>query len=205
MGQRGDFREPLYLSLRSLFLCGLFLCGSCAYRVGFVQNPLPGGYTQTSIPLFKNKTQHVGAEAFFTKALLNEFHRSHIQVQPSSLAPTTLLGSIEQIEWKPSSIATGAPNSSHPRTAPFLPPGTLLTIQYHTRARVKVQLRRNSDGAILWEQTFAGEEVYPAPQVGIEIINTSNALYNYSAKNIALQKIAKNLMSEARKQILEDF
>lgn len=190
----------------SVLLSCVFLCGGCAYHIGFLKKQLPGGYNQVFIPIFKNKTQQVGAEVYFTNALMGEFHRSNnVRVQKSPTAPVTIEGHIETIQWTNSAIASAPSSAASVRRVPLLPPKTLLTIEYRVRVQVKVLLRKNSDDTILWQKTLAHEETYPAPQIGLETVNTSNPLYNYSARNKTLEKIAKNMMVGVHKQMLEDF
>ena len=180
------------------------LCSSCAYHVGFTKKQLLGGYRQVSIPMFENKTQQVGAEAYFTNALVREFHRSNnIKVRASS--PVTIEGCIESIRWTKSAIATGPSTSSSARKAPLLPSDRLLIIEYRVQVQTKILLRKNSDQAILWQKKFTHEDTYSAPQVGLEIVNTSNTVYNYSARHKALEKMAKNMMAEVHKYLFEDF
>ena len=188
------------------FLVGLSLCSSCAYQMGFEQRQFPSGYKNVSIPIFKNRTQHVGVESYFTNAIVNEFHRSQlVKVVPRSVAPVVIKGFIESVEFGSSAITEGPVTSLSSRTAPFLPPNTILTTEYRVQVRVKIFLRRVSDQKVIWQGDFNHEKTYSAPQVGLEIINTVNPLYNHSAKNINLQKIAKEMMSEAHDRMTENF
>ena len=182
-------------------------CTSCAYRLGFTSEALPGGYRQVAIPIFENKTQIVGVEAYFTNALLREFRRSKgVRVQPNpSLSPLVIEASVGYIDWRSSAVATGVGTFKSERSAPFLPPQTLLTTEYRVKAQVKLRLKRRSDDQILWEGEVKHEKAYPAPQLGLETVNTSNSIYNHSAQVIILQEMAKEMMSEAHQRMRERF
>lgn len=174
--------------------------------MSFEGRQFPGGYDRASIPIFENKTQYVGAESYFTNAIVREFHRSKvIKVVPKSLAPAIVEGHIERIDFESSAVAEGPRSSDSGRTAPFLPPHTILTTEYRVRVRATLFVRRTSDQKILWQGDFSNERTYPAPQIGLETINTANPIYNHSARNINLQKIAKEMMSEAHDRIVENF
>ena len=179
---------------------------SCAYKMGFEYRPLFDKYYQVAIPIFSNKTQYIGAEPSFTNALVSQFHRSKmIEVTSMAQAPIAVEGYIESIEFRPSAVAAGPKSSLSGRTAPFLPPNTILVTEYLVIARVKIFLRRTSDKKILWQSDFINEKTYRAPQVGLETVNTANPLYNHSARNRVLQELAETMMSEAHDRMMESF
>ena len=154
----------------------------------------------------KIKPPYVGAESYFTNAMVREFHRSKVvKVVPKSLAPVFIEGHIESIDFGSSAVAKGPKTFSSSRTAPFLPPNTILTTEYRVRVRAKIFLRRTVDQTILWQGDFRNEKTYLSPQVGLETINTVNPLYNHSARNMNLQEIAKEMMSKAHNQMMENF
>ena len=201
---QGLTKPPLTLGLLTWLL--VLSCSSCAYKWGFHSGILPGGYHQVSIPILKNRTQKVGIESYFTNALRREFHRSRgVSVQSTNLAPVTIEGSIEHIDWKSSAIATGESTFESERTAPFLPPKTVLTTEYRVTVHIQLTLRKKSDNRILWKGSLKHEKAYPAPQVGLEVVNTSNTLYNNSAQIIVLREIATEMMAEARRRMTENF
>lgn len=185
---------------------GFLLCSSCAYQMGLKHRQFPGGYDKVSIPVFENRTQHVGAESYFTNALVREFHRSKIvKVVPQSLAPVFIEGHIQSIDFESSAFVKGPESSHSRRTAPFLPPNTVLTTGYRVRVKIKILLLKTLDRTVVWQGSFNGEKAYPAPQVGLETINTANPLYNYSARNMNLQKVAQDMMSETHDRMMENF
>ena len=51
---------------------------ACAYRFGYGDRSLPGGHQKVAIPVFENQTSLVGAETYFTNAIIREFVRSKV-------------------------------------------------------------------------------------------------------------------------------
>jgi hypothetical protein len=179
----------------------LFTNISCAYRFGYGQRALPGGYKQVAIPVFKNKSSIIGAEVGFTNALIREFARSGISdIVPKDSAPAVIEGVIEDVEFVHLSQTLGSGDDPY-----GLPENTVLTSEYRVLLKAQLKLRRVSDNTILWEQVFSGERVYSAPQVGKRVVNSVNPLYDHSARYQIVEELALDAMSEAHSRMTESF
>lgn len=187
-------REAVVFSL-------VFLSAGCAYRFGFSERTLPGGYTQVAIPVFKNLTQEVGAEMPFTDALVRRFARSKVaRVSDKDSSPLTLEGTVENI-----SILDGSKVTNQPGGLTTLPSSTVLTTEYRIVITADLTLRRKSDEKVVWQGKFSGEKVYPAPRIGTPVLNSANATYNHSARMHTIALLAEEMMSEAHDRITENF
>lgn len=186
----------------ALFLFGFLTCTGCAYRFGYVQRDLPGGYKQVTIPVFKNATQEVGIETYFTNELVRQFNRSRVaQVVDKSQSPVTIDGQIKSIIYRQTSTVDGNKRDENIH----IPSDTVLAVEYRVLVNAGVSLRRNSDNKILWEGSFASESVYTAPQVGMAIANSVNPLYNHSARTELFETMARDMMAEAHDRMTENF
>jgi hypothetical protein len=190
------------------------LTSGCAYRLGSPDRTLPGGYKQISIPMFKNLSQEVGIEVYYTNSLIQEFERSKIaRVVDPNLAEAVIEGEIESVTYTPSGQNQGLttppgpnpPSTAGTNNAPVLPTGTVLAAQYQILVTVKITVKRNSDKSILWTGSFNGERTYIAPQVLNAVINTVNPLYNLSARRQNIQVLSGEMMQEAHNRITENF
>jgi hypothetical protein len=181
----------VYCLVLSLFL------SACSYRLGAPDRILPGGYKQISIPIFKNLSQEPGIEVSFTNAMIQEFSRSKsARVVDPIFAEAQLIGEILSVQYRPAGEVVSTPP---------LPTGTVLATTYNILMKVKVTLRRRSDGAILSEETYSREQPYTAPQVKQAGINTVNPLYNLSSRRQNIDLMAMDMMSEAHDRISENF
>lgn len=177
-----------------LFLVLAFL-SSCAYRSGFADRQLPGGYQVVSVPIFKNMTSETGIETIFTNAMVREIERSNIaKVMPAEKTDVSLLGEINSVRY----VSSGSQTQG-------LPKGTALNLGYRVLVNVTLRMVRNSDKAQIWSQSFLGERSYSAPRVYMENLNSSNALYNQSSRIDTINVIAKDLMLEAFNLMTESF
>lgn len=183
-----------------ILLCWVVLLApGCAYRFGQASRTIPGGYSRISIPVFKNRTQEVGAEAYFTRALIEEFQRSKVaQVVEDDRSDVRIEGDILSVTYRPEA------GLSHGGGA-FLPLGTVIATQYPVTVSLELRVVRRSDGARLWVSHFTKEGSYDAPQVTIAGVNTVNPLYNVSARRQNMERMAADLMLEAHSRITENF
>ncbi|MCC7403852.1 MAG: LptE family protein [Bdellovibrionales bacterium] len=189
------------MGLGHFILCLLLVVplGGCGYHLGFKARQLPGGYDHVAIPVFKNKTPEVGIETYFTNELIRQFARSGVaRVVERSDAAVTLEGVIENLTFE-----RGAKSTQKEIT--HLPLGTVLTTEYRVLVTTRLRLRRNSDDKVLWESVFQSERPYFAPQLGSAGLNSSNALYNQSARHQNVFKIATDMMVEAHDRVTESF
>jgi hypothetical protein len=188
----------------AVVLAGLLLTllSSCAYRAGLGERQIPGGYQLIAVPMFKNSTDESGAEVYFTDAMIRELERSRIaRVVDRSAAQVTLEGNIDSIAFLATNQvlqgAVGAPTE--------MPKGTVLNTEYRILLKTTIRLRRNSDQQIVWQGSFTGERSYLAPKITINVLNSSNAPYNHSARYQNFQLMAADLMSEAHDRMTENF
>ena len=171
----------------------------CAYRFGFSERTLPGGYTQVAIPVFKNLTQEVGVEMPFTNALIRRFARSQVaRVSDKETSPLTLEGTIRTIN------VNDGPKVTNPGLI-TLPNNAVLTTEYRIVVGAHLILRRKSDEKVVWEGSFSSEKVYAAPRIGTPVLNSANATYNHSARMQTISLLAEEMMNEAHDRITENF
>ena len=181
-----------------LFLFSLFL-SSCSYKVGNLNRSLPGKHKFIAVPTFKNQSNDPGAESYFTNALLEEMLRADfLKVVRQERAELVLEGSILKIDHEPEGTVDSDEKSE-------LPDNTILNLNYNTRAIVELRLRRTSDQKVIWSSVFSGNRTTPAAQIGDSALNSSNTVYDYSAKNYSLRVISRELMQQAFTRMTEDF
>lgn len=186
------------LVFATFFISNLFNF-ACAYRFGFSERSLPGGYTQVAIPVFKNMSQEVGVEIPFTNALINRFGRSQVaRVSDKDSSPLTLEGTIRDIRIQSSALQTNTQLTGLPNDA-------VLATEYRIVVVTDLILRRKSDEKIVWQGNFSTEKVYPAPRIGTPVINSANATYNQSVRMQTISLVAEEMMSEAHDRITENF
>jgi hypothetical protein len=189
--------------VRSLLILAFILSTSsgCAYRFGLSDRALPGGYTEVAVPVFKNKTQDVGIEMYFTNALIRRFARSQVaRVTSKEDSPVTLEGTIRQIDTVPGPGLTNADSQLH-----TLPDNAVLTSDYRMVVAVDMVLKRKSDDKILWRGTFNNERVYQAALIGGQVSNSADPLYDHNARMQTLSLLAEDMMQEAHDRITENF
>ena len=177
------------------------LSSGCAYSIGTGERRLPEGYKLVSIPVFKNSTQEVGIEVPFTNAIIRELERSQIaRVVPKSDAQVVLEGVVEKVQYEVANqVSCGTTGVC------LVPPGTILNTEYRVTVSTRLILRRLSDGQALWSEAFSTQKSYLAPKIGIEGLNSANALYNHSARHENISAMAVDLMSEAYGRLTENF
>jgi hypothetical protein len=198
--------KRFFLVLISLLPSLVFGLG-CAYRMGYSQRGLPEGHQTIAIPVFKNKSDIMGIETAFTNSLIRQFATSKVaKVVDGKQAPVVAEGEIVKIELVHEARVDANELIRKNENATFdLPPNTVLTTQYRVYTTVSVVLRRKSDKHIIWEGSFRGEGVYPAPQVGTGVVNSVNALYNHNARLDVIETMSTTMMAEAHDRLTENF
>lgn len=192
------------ITLNLLAFC--FLVSACSYKLGFSERQMPEGYKEVAIPLFKNITPETGIEVYFTNALLEQFSLSRVaKIVDKDLAPAVLEGVVESVKYVPEALAEGSSDPSVKSPLPNLPSGAVLATKYRVYVTARVQLRRKSDGKILWQSKFENEKDYSAPQLESADINSANALYNHSARHRVIGEIAHNMMIDVHDRLSESF
>ncbi len=207
-------RMPTRTLLQSRFFAAVLTAGctcvlsvsllGCAYSIGIEDRRLPEGYKLISVPVFKNSTPEVGVEVPFTNAMIREFTRSQVaKVVNKSEAQVVLEGNIERIQYDVANQVNQT--SCAAGTACVIPSGTILNTEYRVSVWTKMILKRASDGHILWSQTFMGQKSYLAPKIGLEGLNSANALYNHSSRQENLSAMAIDISAEAHGRLTENF
>lgn len=173
----------------------------CAYKLSSEVDSLPGKVRIIQIPLFKNDSGEVGAETIFTNSLKTEALKSkYVQIKnEENEAQAILQGRITGISVVAVESVIEAKNTK------YLPTETVIATQYTVSANVSLQLIRKGSSAILWSGEFQQATNYSAPQITLPVINTSNALYNHSAKRQTLDALSKEMMQAAFDRMVENF
>lgn len=191
------FRKPgrHFSALRVFALVGLMSLSACAYRAGYGDRQIPGGYHAIAVPVFKNQSRETGAEVYFTNAIIRELERSRIGVVTTKEnSQVTLEGIVDSIVFDNGNAFDAGPGSS------------VLGTTVRTIATVTLRLRRNSDQRVLWENAFTKESNYTPPKIlKIQELTAANALYNQSARYQNIELIAADMMVEAHDRLTENF
>ena len=176
-------------------LIAAFAQVGCAYRVGLAERQIPGGYSLIAVPIFKNLSAEPGAEVLFTNAMIREIERSSLaKVTNKSGAQVVLEGSVQGVTY-----------AATETVAKDLPPGTIQNKTYSVRINASLKLQRVSDQKVIWTGAFEGESTYFAPLVSVTGLNTVNSLYNHSAHQKEIEKLAESMMAEAQDRMTENF
>ncbi len=177
-------------------IAGLILfCASCAYRQGAPERTLPGGSHEVRVPMFKNLTQEVGIETFFTNALIEEVNHSHVaKLNPSS--DVELLGTIESVQYI----------SSGPATAGVIGKDTLsVNREYRVVIVIELVLKKRFEEQPLWANKFTGERSFASSFIKSPIVSGANPLYNLSARRRNISELAQDMVAEATDKLTENF
>ncbi len=174
---------------------------SCAYKLSTNLESLPGDVRHIQIPLFKNSSPEPGAEIYFTNSLKSEALRSRVAKleNESGQAEAILQGTIISIETLAGdSVIESSAN-------PYLASGTVLATQYALSVNIFLELKKKDSSLVLWSGNFKQSKNYTAAQITLPVINTSNSLYNQSAKRQTLDALSKEMMQAAFDRMLENF
>lgn len=192
-----DYFLPVNALKLLVFLSTLFLATSCAYKWGFGDRALPGGYRELAIPMFENESKEPGLEVDFTNSLINRFERSKVAlVRDKDHSPLVLRGTITSVD-----VARGLGASNIGK----LPERAVLSTEYRLTVGADIQLVRQSDQKVIWAGTFSRSKVYMAPRIGTPVVNSANALYNDSIRRETLRNLAQEMMLEAHDRMTESF
>lgn len=175
---------------------------SCAYKLRSESDELPGDVQRIQIPLFKNESVEPGAEIFFTNALKSEALRSRVaRLENNEInADAVLQGTISMIQ-----VLADESLAESTSAYPYLPNGAVLALQYKVTAIIDLVLKKRGSNKILWSGNFKQTKNFPAAQITLPVINTSNSLYNQSAKRQTLDTLSKEMMQAAFDRMLEKF
>lgn len=173
----------------------------CAYKLSTNLETLPGNVSRIKIPIFKNSSTEPGAEIYFTNSLKSEALRSRVAkiVNDSSDAEAILQGTVTSIEvLAGDSVIESSAN-------PYLADGTVLATQYALMVSIDLELKKKDSSKVLWSGNFKQSKNFTAAQITLPVINTSNSLYNQSAKRQTLDALSKEMMQAAFDRMLENF
>lgn len=165
---------------------------------------MPGQVRRVQIPLFSNKSQEPQVEVFFTNSLKEEALKSRMLklTNEAKDAEAVLKGTITNIDVLASDSVVEADTNAE---AIYMPQGTILAKEYKVTVGVQIELRKLGTNEVLWSGTFKQFKNYSAPQIMLPSLNTSNSLYNQSAKRQTLEALAKEMMQAAFDRMLENF
>jgi hypothetical protein len=174
---------------------------SCAYNLSTKHESLPGNVTRVQIPIFKNLTAEPGAEVFFTNSLKLEALRSRVTKveNEEANAEAILQGTLATIDVIADESVMQAENN------PYLPKRNVLAVIYHVTVSVDLVLKRKGTNTVLWSGNFKQTKNFPAAQITLPVINSSNSLYNQSAKRQTLDALSKEMMQAGFDRMVEDF
>ena len=163
--------------LKSLiFLIAFSLLTSCGYQWGNRNEALPGRYREIAVPIFRNKTQEVGSEVYFTNAMIEEIVRSNNSITSQDKAEIVLEGEVSRIEVRGEGLANVS-SLSTPQVAVDIE----LVSSYKVLVDVVIRVRKKSDQKVLFNQHFTGERSFASAQIGKADLNSANPNYNQSA------------------------
>ncbi|MBK9294797.1 MAG: LptE family protein [Oligoflexia bacterium] len=186
------------------------LFGCASYHLGHYKRHLPGGYDRVAIPMFTNKTDEVGIENYFTKALKFEFERSRLAtVTSKEHAQIIIEGFIKSVDYVGGSPTKydekeGLQTPTNSNTNP-LPKGTTLFKSYTASLVVQLVAKKVSDNTIIWTGDFSSSKGFSGALIGSPQYNYANPLYNQSARVQTIEKQAKEMMLEAHDRMTENF
>lgn len=162
---------------------------------------LPGGYSQVAIPMFKNLSQEVGIEPYFTNSLITRFSRSAVaKVSDKDSSPLVLNGTIMKVQ-----TVNGPAVKNTGTQLPTLPNDAVLITEYRLIVTTHMELKRRSDDKIMWRGDFKNEKVYTPPRIGTPVVNSANATYNQSVRMETISRLAEEMMNEAHDRMTENF
>ncbi|MCS6838465.1 MAG: LPS assembly lipoprotein LptE [Bdellovibrionaceae bacterium] len=150
-----------------------------------------------AVPIFRNLSKEPQIEVFFTNALIAalERHSNVSVVSDGGNAQGLLIGEILSLEMIPAGRRQGG----------TLPVGVVLASEYRLVVRTRVSLVEGRSGQVLLSKELQRERSYVTPQVAQVVVNTVNALYNHSARQIHLEQLAKEMMEETAQLLVESF
>jgi len=142
---------------------------------------MPGNIATLSIPFFKNRIQKPDVETVITSALIEEFVKSEVAKVVEEDAEAVINGVITGYELMPVSFNRND-----------------VIQEYRVTIRVEVQLVRNSDGKVLWEDKNITD--YEDFKVSAADVNATK-----TAEWDAVKKMARDTSRLIKERMLEDF
>jgi outer membrane lipopolysaccharide assembly protein LptE/RlpB len=169
------------LLLTCVILGMALTAAGCGYRLAGKNNPLLGGINTIAIPYFKNETFEAGAESTFTSAFADQFIQSkRLQVVSVDRADAILRGTIKTVR---EDIISYNKNDK--------------AMEYRVYVTLDLALEKRDTGEVLWKRKrLRHNEEY---QVSNDIMVTE------TGKNVALEKVAKDLAKRVEESIIQGF
>lgn len=193
----------------------LLSLSSCGYNWGHKGRQLPGGHKTVYIETFKNRSEDVGAEAAFTKALMRELERSGFAIVTSKNAAELMItGEIISTNVVSAGSEPGFVSQNYVSDTDTVQDETLNT---HTNynasfftifilsATANIRAVRLRDQQVLWRTNISGSRTYRGSRLKKQGLRSSNVLYNHSRRKQTMELIANNMMSEAFDRLTENF
>ncbi len=193
--------------LGGVALCAALLAAGCGYQLSGYSETLPGGVRSLSIGPIDNRTRTFGLEKTLAFALEREVvRRGKLRlVETPGSGDAVLRGTIRDFNVSPVSFDTQDE-----------------ALQYQVAMVVDLSLRRNSDGATLWQTSgLLGSEEYSATA---RVVVTSSSQFQRdttleprdlnlftdtqlaeSTKRQAVERLVQNLARDAYALMSEDF
>ena len=179
----------------------------CAYKIGHQDRKLPEGYKTVFVSQFTNATKSVGAEAFFTTAMIRELKRSGFAfVADRNQAELVITGRIMMMDYSGTSTTAGFQTFPDPddnnRVRTF---NASLFTRYLLSAVAHVKVLKTVDNSVVWQSTFRGSKNFLAPSITNAGVRSANPLYNQSIRDENVRVVANEMMNEAFDQLTESF
>ena len=184
----------------------LLLClAACSYNLGHENRSIPGGHKTVFVNMFENQSQEVGAEAFFTSALITELQRSgFVVVTEKDSAEVVIDGLILDVLNSGSvSIPTFHEVDNINKEAKSFQ-ASMFT-EYLLTVSANLKVRRTRDNKVIWQTYLQNQRGYRGPLLKKDGLRSSNPLYNQSTKSQTMRLLAKDMMAEAFDRLTENF
>jgi len=159
--------------LKGCFLLLLLLAGGCGYHPMSQPGSLPGGLQTMHISLFGNHTTEAFLENAVTEAVIERFSRQRGMslVEAPARADTQLSGSL---------VGYGLTASGYNRLDQIS--------EYRVSLTVEAELRRRSDGKVLWKGNLVQSEEFPSSTDKAAQEDNESA-----AAQVAIERLAEEL------------
>lgn len=178
---------------------------ACSYKLGHEDRSIPGGHKTVFVNMFENQSQEVGAEAFFTNALINELQRSgFILVTEKDSAEVVIDGLILNVQNSGSVSIPTFYEVDHLNNQAKSFRASMFT-EYLLSVSANLKVKRTRDSKVIWQTYLKSQKGYRGPLLKKDGLRSSNPLYNQSTKTQTMKLLAKEMMEEAFDRLTENF
>ena len=181
----------------------LIIINACGYGFTSLKNPWEKeGIRTVYVPMFQNMTIEGGSEVPFTDSL-----RYYIESRSGKLklvnsgGDAHIIGEVISISLTPGSIQFGTQETE--RTG-GLPNERLLAATYTVTIRVNLRMVRESDGKVLWKNSFSQATTMKTGTYTDER-SSSNVFIKETNKQQAIKDLADTMMLFAVDSLLAEF